>query len=85
MRQKIFLNLINQYVSKCVSGLGVFNTRVAYRLRGVGRYAQDTVPIRACFLYNTKGLRTLGSVSPSVTVWEVSENLNKNSAGARHG
>jgi len=78
MRQKIFFNLINQYVSKCVFGLGVFNTRVTYRLRGVWRYAQDTVPIRACFLNDLKGLRTLGSVDGLSTTLEKSKKHNKN-------
>ena len=85
MRQKILLNPINLDNSKHGFGLGVSHTRVAYRLRGVWRYAQDTVPKRACFLNNPKGLRTLGTVSPLVTVWNSLKIFNKNSEGARHG
>lgn len=85
MRQKIFLNPINLNVSKHGLGLGVSHTRVAYRLRGVWRYAQDTVPIWACFFNNLKELRTLGSVGPLSTIFKHQKIVNKYSGVANHG
>jgi|GEM_PF-5720468 len=85
MHHRNFFNRTRCIASKSANGLGVFHARVDYRLRGVGRYAQDTVPIRACFLNDPKGLRTLGTVSPLVTVWNSSKKANKYSESARHG
>ena len=85
MRQQNFHNPIDLDDSKHGLGLGVSHARVDYRLRGIWRYAQDTVPIRACFLNNPKGLRTLGTVSPLVTVWNSTKISNKYSVSARHG
>lgn len=77
MRHKTFLKRLRLIVSKLAIWLGVFHTRVAYRLRGVWRYAQDTVPIRACFLNNPKGLRTLGSVDGLSTMAGIPKKYNK--------
>ena len=79
MRQQIFLKRLYLIVLKLAIWLGVSHTRVAYRLRGIGRNAQDTVPIRACFCNNPKGLRTLGSVDGLSTLAEKPKNRNKNS------
>ena len=85
MRQQIFLSPINLNISKFGFGLGVSDTRVAYRLRGPWRYAQDTVPIRACFSISINRLRVLCGVSPSVTGSQELKKSNKNNVGAVHG
>lgn len=79
MHHQNFPKRLRTIVSKSAIWLGVFHTRVAYRLRGVWRYAQDTVPIRACFCNNPKGLRTLGSVDGLSTISEKPKKHNKNS------
>lgn len=85
MHLQPFLHRSAILVEKCPFWWREFQTYMRFRLRGIWRYAQDTVPIRACFLNNPKGLRTLGTVSPSVTVRESSKNLNKNSVSASDG
>lgn len=62
-----------------------FHKDIGCRRRGIWQYAQDTGPIRACFLNNPKELRTLGTVSPLVTVRNSSKKANKYSVSARHG
>lgn len=58
-------------------GRGDFQEIVGYRLRGIWRYAQDTAPIRACFLNNPRGLRTLGTVDGLSTVSGIQKKYNK--------
>lgn len=62
-----------------------FHEPIGYRLRGVWRYAQDTVPIRACLFIIINTLCVLCGVSPSVTTCQNLKKYNKNNASAIHG
>jgi hypothetical protein len=56
-----------------------FHETIGYRLRGVWRYAQDTVPIRACLFSIIKGLLVSPAVDGLSTGREKLKIFNKNS------
>lgn len=60
-----------------------FHETIGYRLRGVWRYAQDTVPIRACFARIIKELSVSCSVDLSSTNRFLQKIYNKNSVWVR--
>ena len=55
-----------------------FHETTGYRLRGVWRHAQDTVPIRACFVHIINRLCVLCAVDLSATNGALPKNFNKN-------
>ena len=57
-----------------------FHETTGYRLRGVWWYAQDTVPIRACFFISINRLRVLCGVDGLSTEVSFLKMFNKNSA-----
>jgi hypothetical protein len=58
-----------------------YQTDIGFRLRGVWRHAQDTVPIRACFINVIRGLRRLSSVDGLSTNYAHPKICNKNKGG----
>ena len=60
-----------------------FQTDIGFRLRGIWRYAQDTVPIRACLFHIIKALSVSRTVDLSSTIRFPVKNINKNSVWGR--
>lgn len=85
MRHQTFLKPQCLIVINIAIWLGVFHTRVADRLRGIWGYAQDTVPIRACFFHIISRLCRWSTVSPSVTRASFDNLFNENRGGVLHG